>query len=92
MTLTAETRLGILAQSLGHWCENQTYRSSKWIYGWNRTDFPDRYRFTVTVGGVPATDFEVTEAQLEETPVFDLWSAWAEKLEPHTLPERNDEL
>ena len=61
MTLTAETRLGMLAMSLGRWCESQTYRSPKWIYGWNRTDFPDRYRFTVTVGGVPATAFEVTD-------------------------------
>jgi len=92
VTLTAETRLGMLAKSLGHWCENQTYRSPKWIYGWNRTDFPDRYRFTVTVGGVPATDFEITEDQLEDASILDLWGTVAEHLAPHELPERNDEL
>lgn len=92
MTLTAETRLGVLAQSLMYWCDTQNWRSTKWTYGWNRTDLPDRYRFTVAMGGIPFATLEVTEDQLEDTHGADLWVAFAEVLKPHELPERNDEL
>jgi hypothetical protein len=92
VTRTAEVRLAVLGAQLVNWCETQTYRSPRWVYGWNRTDLPDRYRFTITVGAIPATEYEVTEDQLEELTGPDLYALLAAKLEPHELPERNDEL
>jgi hypothetical protein len=92
VTLTAETRLSGLGGALMQWCRDQTYSSPQWIYGWSRTDFPDRYRFTVTMGYAPIAEHEVTEDTLEEKSIQDLCHELDWQLLPHTLTPRNDEL
>lgn len=88
MTLTAQTRLEALWKQIENWCQTETYYSERDCYWcWRRQEEDGAARFILTIGHRVAAWFRLTEDELEEKPVEQLWGPMLEELRQHAVPE-----